>query len=92
MTVGRVHQIVCQLWKLNTRFYRLTLVNDTNVDEEYSLDGIDESINDLQLKLISTADVKCAITYQDEIITISATNETILSLIINEALGKLLIP
>ncbi|CAF3824124.1 unnamed protein product, partial [Rotaria sp. Silwood1] len=92
MSIGRVHEIVCQLWKLNKRLYRLTLVDDLNVDEEYSLDDIGESINDLQFKLISIADTKCAITYQDEIIMISTTNETLLSSILKQTLEKLLIP
>ncbi|CAF4096004.1 unnamed protein product, partial [Rotaria sordida] len=63
MSIGRIHEIVCQLWKLNKRFYHLTLDNDSNIDEDYSLDDIGESINNLQLKLIAIADVKCAITY-----------------------------
>ncbi|CAF4562151.1 unnamed protein product [Didymodactylos carnosus] len=65
MTIDRVHQIVCQLWKLNKQFYRLTLSDDSVIDEEDSLNDTGESINDLQLKLVSTADAKCAITYQD---------------------------
>ncbi|CAF4361490.1 unnamed protein product [Didymodactylos carnosus] len=92
MTIGRVHQIVCQLWKLNKQFYRLTLSDDSIIDEEDSLSDTGESINDLQLKLVSTADAKCAITYQDGIITISVTNEILLSSIMEEALEKLLIP
>ncbi|CAF1416941.1 unnamed protein product, partial [Rotaria sordida] len=92
MSIGRIHEIVCQLWKLNKRFYRLTLDDDSNVDDDYSLGDISESINDLQLKLISIADVKCAITYQNRIIMISTTNETLLSSILKETLEKLLIP
>ena len=92
MTVGRVHQIVCQLWKLNSRFYHLSLSDDTNIDEECSLDDICECINDLQLKLISIADVKCAINYQNEIIMISAARETSLSSIMKNTLEKLLMP
>ncbi|CAF3861087.1 unnamed protein product [Rotaria sordida] len=92
MSMGRIHEIVCQLWKLNKRFYRLTLDDDSNVDDNYSLDDISESINDLELKLISIADVKCAITYQNRIIMISTTNETLLSSILKETLEKLLIP
>ena len=92
MTIGRVHQIVCQLWKLNIRFYRLSLSHDSNIDEECSLDDICECINDLQLKLISIADVKCTINYQGKIIMISATNGTVLSSIIKDTFEKLLMP
>ncbi|CAF4109432.1 unnamed protein product [Didymodactylos carnosus] len=60
--------------------------------EEDSLNDTGESINDLQLKLVSTADAKCVLTYQDETITISVTNEILLSSIMKEALEKLLIP
>ncbi|CAF4675313.1 unnamed protein product, partial [Rotaria sp. Silwood2] len=58
MTIGRVHQIVCQLWKLKTQLYRLSLLDDSIIDEEYSLDDLGESINDLQLKLISITNTK----------------------------------
>ncbi|CAF4398216.1 unnamed protein product, partial [Rotaria sordida] len=92
MSIGRIHEIVCQLWKLNKLFYRLTLDDDSNVDDNYSLDNISESINNLQLKLISITDVKCTITYQNRIIMISTTNETLLSSILKESLEKLLIP
>ncbi|CAF1111410.1 unnamed protein product [Didymodactylos carnosus] len=71
---------------------RLTLSDDSIIDEEDSLNDTGESINDLQLKLVSTADAKCALTYQDETITISVTNEILLSSIMKEALEKLLIP
>ncbi|CAF1180009.1 unnamed protein product [Adineta steineri] len=91
-TVGRVHQIVCQLWKLNAQFYHLSLSDDTNIDEECLLDDICEYLNDLQLKLISIADVKCAITYQNEIVMIPVLNETILSSVMKDTLRKLLIP
>ncbi|CAF3127788.1 unnamed protein product, partial [Rotaria sp. Silwood2] len=92
MTIGRVHQIVCQLWKLNTKLYRLSLSDDSIIDEEYSLDDLREFINDLQLKLISITNIKCEITYQDEILMISTTSETLLSSILKETLEKLLIP
>ncbi|CAF3300655.1 unnamed protein product [Rotaria sp. Silwood2] len=92
MTIGRVHQIVCQLWKLKTQLYRLSLLDDSIIDEEYSLDDLGESINDLQLKLISITNIKCEITYQDEILMISTTSETLLSSILKETLEKLLIP
>ncbi|CAF1084372.1 unnamed protein product [Didymodactylos carnosus] len=67
VSLGRVIQIACQLWKLNKRFYRLTLADDSNVDDDYALDDIDESIDDLQLKLISMANVKCTISNRIEL-------------------------
>ncbi|CAF1389420.1 unnamed protein product [Rotaria sordida] len=92
MTIRRAQEIVCQLWKLNQNFYRLTFSDDSIIDEDESLNDTGESLDDLQLKLSSTADVKCAITYKDGTILISATNETSLSSIKKEALEKLLIP
>ncbi|CAF3336615.1 unnamed protein product [Rotaria socialis] len=92
MTLGCVQELACQLWKLNKRLYRLTLAGGSNIDEEYSLEDTDEAINDLRLNLISIADVKCKITYGDEVIIVSTTDETILSSILQEILQQRLIP
>ena len=92
MSFDRVHQIACQLWKLNQQLYRLTLSDDSNIDKDDSLNDTGESIDNLQLKLISIADIKCAITYQNRTIVISATNETSSLAIVTEFCEKLLIP
>ncbi|CAF2977434.1 unnamed protein product [Rotaria sp. Silwood2] len=91
MTISRVHEIVCQLWKLNRQLYNVTLLDESTMDRDELLSEIGEAMDDLKLKLISTADVKCAITYQNETITISATDDTSLSSIMKEVLEKLLI-
>ncbi|CAF1212894.1 unnamed protein product [Rotaria sp. Silwood1] len=91
MTIARLHQIICQLWKLNKRLYSVALSDNSIIDEDNTLNDIDESIDDLKLKLISIADLKCAITYRDGTCKISATYETLLSSIMKEALETLLI-
>ncbi|CAM4874703.1 unnamed protein product [Rotaria socialis] len=92
MSMGRIHQIVCQLWKLKSQLFSLTLADDANVDVDDELKDIDESTNNFEFKLISIADVKCKITYQNEVIMLSTTDDTILSTIMKEVLEKLLIP
>ncbi|CAM2724188.1 unnamed protein product, partial [Rotaria socialis] len=91
MTIGRVHVIVCQLWKLNKQLYNVTLLDESIIDQDEQLSEIGEGIEDLKLKLISTSTVKCAITYQNETITISATDDTPISSIMKEVLEKLLV-
>ncbi|CAF4476513.1 unnamed protein product, partial [Rotaria sp. Silwood2] len=53
MCLGRVHEIVCQLWKLKKAFSSLTLADDSDVDVKFKLEEVAESVDDVQLKLIS---------------------------------------
>jgi len=92
ISIGRVRQIACQLLNINKRFYHLILLDNTNIGDECSLDEIGESIDDIQLKLESIADVKCQIIYEDKTILIPANNETLASTILKEVLEKLFIP
>ncbi|CAM4822618.1 unnamed protein product [Rotaria magnacalcarata] len=92
MSTGRIYQIVCRLWKLKSQLFSLTLDDDAKVDDDYELKDIDESINDFKFKLISIADVKCTITYQNDVIILSTTDDTVLSTIMKEVLEKFLIP
>jgi hypothetical protein len=92
ISIGRIRQLACQLFNINKRFYRLTPLDDKIVDDDYSLDNTGESIDDIQLKLKSTADVKCQIIYEDKTILIPSNNETLASTIVKEALEKFFIP
>ncbi|CAF3815136.1 unnamed protein product, partial [Rotaria magnacalcarata] len=92
MSFGRLHEIVCQLWKLKKNFYSTTLSDESIPDEDCSLTDTGESLADIRLKIISTTDTKCKIEYQNTAILISTTNETLLKSILDEALEKLLIP
>jgi hypothetical protein len=89
--IERICQIACRLFHLNPRFYRLTLSDHTTIEDDYSLDDTGESMDDIQLLLKSTADVKCQVIYEDKTILIPANNETLGSSILKEALNKLLI-
>jgi hypothetical protein len=90
--VDRLTQLACQLFNVNRRFYRLIDFDDAEVDESMLLYELTESVNDVQFKLISIADVKCLIKYEDKITLISAYRTTLASTIFEEALEKLLIP
>jgi hypothetical protein len=92
MKADRIREIVCQSWKLNKRFYSLTLTDGAEIEDDYTLNDTGEDINDLRLLLTPTADVKCTISYGDITVTIPTTNETVASEILREALEKLLIP
>ena len=91
VSIGRVSQIACQLFNINNDFYRLILSDDTNIEDDYSLDDTGESMDDIQLKLISTANVKCEVTYEERTIILPANNQTLLSTILVEVLEKLFI-
>jgi hypothetical protein len=91
ISIGRVCHIACQLFNINKRFYRLILSDNSNVEDDYSLNDTCESMDDIQLKLQSTADVKCQITYENKTIVIPSNNETLVSTILKEALEKFLI-
>ncbi|CAF4401058.1 unnamed protein product [Rotaria sp. Silwood2] len=92
MCLGHVHETVCELWKLKKELYSLVLVDDSEVDADFKLEEVAESVDDVQLKLISIAGIKCNIIYEDRTFMISTTYETLLSTILEEALEKLAIP
>ena len=89
MSIGRVHDIVCQLSKLDKKLYLLKLADDANIDDDFTLEDASESMGDIQFKLISSADVKCLISYQNKTIQIPTTNETFLQVILQQAFQKL---
>jgi hypothetical protein len=90
MTIGRIRQIVCQMSEFDEKFYVIKSVDDDfNIDDELSLEDVFESTDQIQLKLIISADVKCLIAYQDKTIQIPANNETLLQSILEKAVEKI---
>jgi hypothetical protein len=89
MSIGRCHDIVCRLAKLDKQLYCLKSADDANIDDELTLNDASESIDDIQFKLMTSADVKCSISYQNQTIQIPTTNETLLQVIVQHALQKL---
>jgi hypothetical protein len=90
--LGYLTEIACQLFNVNRKFYRLIDFDNAEVDESLLLNELTESINDIQFKLISIADVKCLITYEEQTIIIPAYKTTLASTIFEETLEKLFIP
>jgi hypothetical protein len=88
----RLSQIACQLFNVNRRFYRLIDFDDAEVDESMLLYELTDSVNDVQFKLKSIADVKCLIIYEERKTIISAYTTTLISTVLEEALEKLFIP
>lgn len=80
--------MVCFLWEINPKFYCLILADGFEADD----DEFSESIDNVQLKLISTAKFKCIIIYEDQMITIPTTEDTLSETVLKEAMEKLFIP
>jgi hypothetical protein len=92
ISIERVCQIACQLFDLNKRFYCLTFSDDGNIKENYLLKDAGESMDNIQLKLKSIADVKCQVIYEDKTVCIPSNNETLVSTLLTEVLEKLSVP
>lgn len=92
---SRILEIVCTLWKLKSKFYRLKTTDETILDSQDSIADYNESIesiDDLQMILETKVDTKCTISYQERSITIPIDDEVQASAMIEEALQILCIP
>jgi hypothetical protein len=85
-------QLACQLFNVNRRFYLLVELDGTELDDSMSLYELTGSTDDVQLKLISTADVKCLVMHEERSTLIPANKTTLVSTIVEEAFEKLFIP
>lgn len=86
--IGRLTEIVCRIWKLNQRFYGLFHIDDYQVDDDFTLEEIDDSANEFQLKLVCNADLACSVTYKDRTVHLPTSNEVIALTVLQEALQK----
>lgn len=88
----RLVEIVCNLWKLKQRFYRLKTSDEIFLDPQDSIADYNESADDLQMTLETKANVKCTIAYQGRSVTIPSDDDVQASAIIEEALEIFCIP
>lgn len=90
--IENLFRISCQLFNVDKNFFQLSDSIDSEMDGSAALFEVVESIDDVQLKLVSTADVKCLITYEKRAVTIPANRATLLSTVLEEALKHFYIP
>lgn len=88
----RLVEIVCNLWKLKQRFYRLKTANETFLDSDDSIDDYDTSADDLQLTLETKTGIKYSISYQGRSISLPTDDDIQASTILEEALETFCIP
>ncbi len=91
MTIKRLCQIACQLLGVNIRYYGL-MDGECELDDSMSLDDIDSSKIDYELKMNCTATLKSRITYEDQTVTLPCDDITLLSTILEEVSGRFHIP
>ena len=89
ISIDRIREMICHWWKLNQRFYRLFLTNGKEIDDDFTLKEIDDSVTDFQLKLLCIAQLKCSITYQKQTVVIPTADDILASVVLQEALEKL---
>lgn len=92
ITFGHLNEIVCSLWKLNPKCYQIMTEDDFAGDNDTSLTEEGESITDVQIKLVLSADWKCTVQYLDQTCIVSAMNETSASEILQQAINEFSIP
>jgi hypothetical protein len=85
-------QLACQLFNVNKNFYQLVEHDGTDFDDSLSLYELTGSADSVQLKLISIANVKCLVIYEERSIIIPANKTTLASTIVEEAFEKLFLP
>ena len=89
---SRLVEIVCNLWKLKQRFYRLKTADGIFLNPEESIAEYDESADHLQMTLETKTNIKCTISYQERNVTIPSDDDVQAPAIMEEALERLCIP
>jgi hypothetical protein len=92
ITVKRLCFIACQLFGVNSNYYRLKQAECLIDDDEVTLDDIDSTMTEIQFQLISTASITSSIRYDDQTVLLPCRNETSAATLIVEALHQLHIP
>ncbi|CAF1334377.1 unnamed protein product [Rotaria sordida] len=85
-------QIACQLFVVNSDYYRLLFQNNVLDGDDMSLDAIDCSMIEMDLHLICTATLKCSIKYCDQTLMLPSSENTLISTILEETFHKFSIP
>jgi len=92
ITVKRLCFIACQLFGVNSNYYRLKQAECLIDDDDVTLDDIDSTMTEIQFQLISTASITSSIKYEDQTILLPCHYETSAATLIVETLQKLHIP
>ena len=92
MLISRLCSISCQLLGVNDDSCQLTLSDGTCLDGELSLMDIDESMSDIELRLIVPESLSCSITCDEKTVVLPCDETTTASSLLREAAEKLFIP
>lgn len=92
LTIKRLLEISCQLFNIKSNYYRLTHLETLLDDDDMSLNNIDSSMSDAELRLICNATLNASLKYLDQIIVLPCSEETEVAEIVQTALAKLEIP
>ncbi|CAF4026337.1 unnamed protein product, partial [Rotaria sordida] len=90
--IGRLFEIACQLFNVNNKYYSFICSDDTEADDDLSINELYNSTVGIYFKLVSKADAKCSIIYKEKEIRILANNSTIIQEIFEQAIEKFFIP
>ena len=82
---SRILEIVCNLWKLKSRFYRLKTADEVTFNPQ-------DSIADWQMMLEMKVNIKCTISYEERSVNIPIDDDVQASVMIEEVLQILAIP
>ena len=63
ITAERMREFACQLFDLNKEYYQLVMEDSTELDNDLSLEDIDENATEFRFQLTSTASMHCSIKY-----------------------------
>ncbi len=92
ITVKRLCSIACQLFDVNSDYYKLMQVECLLDDDDVTLNDIDSAMTEIQFQLISTASITSFIKYDGQTILLPCRYNTSAATLIVETLRKLHIP
>jgi hypothetical protein len=92
LTVKRLCAISCQLFGLRNECYQLMLDDSTLIDDEISLEEIDETMTEIRFQLTCTMSIDCSVRFSGQTVVLSCQHDTLASVIVKETLQKRYIP
>ena len=92
ITVNRLCLIACQLFNVNSEYYKLMQADCLLDDDDVTLNDIDSTMTEVQFQLISTARITSSIRFDDQTIVLPCRDDTSAATLVEETLRKLHIP
>ena len=92
ITVKRLCSIACQLFGVNSDYYRLMQADCLLDDDDVTLNDIDSTMTEVQFQLMLTASIISSIKYENQIFLLPCRHQTTAAVLVEETLQKLYIP